>query len=118
MIELHHHQQTKDSVMTTVDQPEILPVLYDVAGNEYVPRYPTPGLISLPLSAIEIFELYVMFDKRSANAVTQANPEFWAQSEKRADELLALAVTLAPALDVFQRQRRQYPGGENREGTV
>ena len=96
----------------------VLPILHDAAGNEYIPRHPAPGLISISLCVIELFELYAMFDTRSAHAVAQGNPEFWAESEARAAELLSLAVALVPELGVVQRQRRQHPGGASREGTA
>ena len=99
----------------TEPTPEIPPNLYDAAGNEYVPRHPAPGLVSIALCPAELLELWHWFACRAATAAATGNVEWWEGSERAASERLAWAVALCPELAGFQRQS---PGVSTMEGTA
>ena len=107
------HDRTGVADVTEATPPQILPTLYDADGNEYLPRHPQPGIVSVSLCAIELLELWHLFSQRAANAAAVGNAEWWAESECMANDRLAWAVLLAPALAGLQRQS---PGVSPMEG--
>ena len=86
-----------------LDQPP-LPVLFDAAGNEYVPRYPQPGLVTVSLCAAELLELWHWYSQCAAMAAAAGNAEWWSASERAAADRLALAVRLVPEVAQLRHQ--------------
>jgi hypothetical protein len=81
-----------------IPAPPPAAVLYDPWGHAYVPLHPSPGMVNVPVTVLELVELWRLSIHAAAWCAAQSRAEEWAYHEQRGQHLLKTARDLNPLL--------------------
>ncbi|MCB8883981.1 hypothetical protein ACELLULO517_27325 [Acidisoma cellulosilytica] len=93
---------------TSLAPPPPAPILHDQWGRPYVQQHPIPGLSAVPVTVLELVELWRLNSHAAAYCGSQGRPEEWAHYTRRAQHLLDNARGFNPLLVRMFEQPPHY----------